>query len=41
MDIPEILTVFAEAEEIVIPFEAEMDAWFGTPAWYTEQKYGK
>jgi hypothetical protein len=23
-----------EPEEIIIPFEKEMDEWFGTPEWY-------
>ena len=23
-----------EPPEVVAPFEKEMDAWFGTPAWY-------
>lgn len=25
-----------EPEEIIIPFEKEMDAWFGTPGWYNK-----
>jgi arylsulfatase A-like enzyme len=26
-----------EPEEIILPFEAEMDEWFGTPEWYRDK----
>ena len=26
-----------EPEEIIIPFEKEMDEWFGTPEWYKKE----
>jgi len=27
-----------EPPEIVLPFIKEMDRWFGTPAWYLQQR---
>jgi len=26
-----------EPEEVITPFEKEMDAWFGTPGWYNKE----